>query len=378
MDDLEVRFLDALYRGIIDGTEFKRALELAIEMFHCLGAAMVSVDAQAPALGVATTVGLFDECRTLYVDQFAQIDPAPAVFARLATGTASTTDRILTADQLNRDTFVNEFFRPAGLVETLGGNLLRDQARFSLIGLQRGDDRPSFDDDDIAKLQRLMPHITRVLQLRRTFFQIESTSASLQAALDGLPVGLVLLGGEGGSLFVNSAMRAIAQRDDGLSLDRNGYPRPARGAARQQFERLLDDVGNGGAGGIMTVPRASDFRDYVMLVAPAPPPVASTHFEDRRAGGTIVLVHDPANQLHTPQDILEHGLHLPKGAARLVAALAADDDLKSFAEREGVTIHTARFHLHTALSRTGTRTQVELVRLAVRLLRDFALAERGP
>ena len=62
-------------------------------------------------------------------------------------------------------------------------------------------------------------------------------------------------------------------------------------------------------------------------------------------------------------------------AARLAAALAADDDLKSFAAREGITIHTARFHLRTALARTGARTQAELVRLAVRLIRDFALAE---
>jgi len=67
-----------------------------------------------------------------------------------------------------------------------------------------------------------------------------------------------------------------------------------------------------------------------------------------------------------------------RGVAKGVAALAADDDLKSFAEGEGITIHTARFHLRTALARTGAKTQAELVRLAVRLLRDFALAEPNP
>jgi hypothetical protein len=91
-----------------------------------------------------------------------------------------------------------------------------------------------------------------------------------------------------------------------------------------------------------------------------------------------VLVHDPEAQPTVMSEMLEQGLRLPEGAARLVAALAADDDLKSYAEREGVTIHTARFHLRTALARTGARTQAELVRLAVRLLRDFALAEPKP
>ncbi len=89
----------------------------------------------------------------------------------------------------------------------------------------------------------------------------------------------------------------------------------------------------------------------------------------------MVLVHDPEAQPSGMADILEQGLRLPKGAARLAAALAADDDLKSFAAREGITIHTARFHLRTALARTGARTQAELVRLVVRLIRDFALAK---
>ena len=38
-----------------------------------------------------------------------------------------------------------------------------------------------------------------------------------------------------------------------------------------------------------------------------------------------------------------------------------------------MTIHTARFHLRTALTRTGTKTQSDPVRSAVRLLRDMAL-----
>jgi DNA-binding CsgD family transcriptional regulator len=57
-----------------------------------------------------------------------------------------------------------------------------------------------------------------------------------------------------------------------------------------------------------------------------------------------------------------------------VAALAGDHDLKSYAEKAGITIHTARFHLRTALERAGVRSQAELVRVAVRLLRDLALS----
>lgn len=371
----EADFLDLLYRAVIDGEEFKRVLEFAQSMFNCRGGAFVSLDAGAPAANITMTSGVFDEHGRLYAEQFIQIDPAPAIFARLRPGTASATDRMLTPEEQATLPFVHEFFRPIGLTETLGGNLFSDRACFSLIGLQRGDDRPPFDDDEIARLERLMPHLTRALQLRKAFLGLEIRNLALQTAIDRLPAGVALLAADGGAIFVNAAMQKIAQRADGLSLDRSGRPLITNLVARRRFDALIDDVAKGGAGGALAAPRSSDARDYAVLVAPSPPPFAHLPWDKPGLAGALVLVHDPGNRTQTAPEILEQTLHLPKGAARLVAALAADDDLRSFAEREGITIHTVRFHLHTALARTGARTQAELVRLAVRLLRDFALGE---
>ena len=118
-------------------------------------------------------------------------------------------------------------------------------------------------------------------------------------------------------------------------------------------------------------------RDYVVLIAPAPSSAEMLQWENPRSHGSIVLVHDPDKPAASGRRIFSNGdCTCTKGAARLIAALAGDDDLKSYAEREGVTIYTARFHLRTAMTRTGARTQAELVRIAVRLLRDFALGVR--
>jgi hypothetical protein len=38
---------------------------------------------------------------------------------------------------------------------------------------------------------------------------------------------------------------------------------------------------------------------------------------------------------------------------RLMFIDASDDDHKTYAEHEAITIHTVRFHLHTALARSG-------------------------
>lgn len=372
--DADDRFLDALFRGVANADEFASAVRLIQEDFRCRGAALVTVDAQDPTASFVWATGILEPHLERYQRDYAHIDPAPALYLRQPVGKALSTDRMFTPEERENDRFFNEFFRPLGLVETLGGSIYADQGSFAMIALIRGEDRQPFDENDAARLERLMPHLARALQLRRSFFQIDARSLGLQATLDRLQAGFTLLNEHGAALFSNAAMRAIAQRGDGLALDRNGRPLPANIAARQRFDALVDDVAKGGVGGILTVPRSSG-RDYVMLVAPAPQPSTQSHWERRGTVGATVVVHDPEIGPTPTADVLAQGLGLTNGAARLVASLAADHDLKSFAKAEGVTIHTARFHLRTALARTGAKTQAELVRIAVRLLRDFALAD---
>jgi DNA-binding CsgD family transcriptional regulator len=196
----------------------------------------------------------------------------------------------------------------------------------------------------------------------------------MRTAMDRLHAGIMLLDRGGCALFVNAAMRAIARRRDGFTLDRKGRPFPIDLTARRKLESLLTQSGPGGtAGGTFVVPRLETDAHYTGIVAPVPPAFNELVWDRRSRGEILVIVHDPDARSADAAAILQQGLNLTKAAARLVAALAADDDLQTFADREGVTIHTARFHLRTALARTGATTQAELVRIAVRLLRDVAM-----
>jgi DNA-binding CsgD family transcriptional regulator len=218
-----------------------------------------------------------------------------------------------------------------------------------------------------------MPHISRALSLRREFIGLQTKLTGLQGALDHLAAGIVLLDPNGRALFANTAIRAMARRNDGLSLDRAGFPIPAAMAERQRFDAMIAAVLAGGPGGTLRVSRKSDAQPYAVLVSPAPTSLLELNGEQRAHAGILIVVHDPSAQMRTDPALLQDALGLTPGAAKLVTALAGDDDLKSFAEREGITIHTARFHLRTALARTGTRTQAQLVRLAVRLLAELRL-----
>jgi hypothetical protein len=173
MIDPEAGVVDALYQGVFDVASLERALDLVAAQLSCVSAVLVAVDAMVPGTGVLLATGAFAAFLPRYLSHYGAIDPAPAAFARLPLGTATTTARMLSVEE-HRSAFVNEFYYPAGFVETLAANLISDKARSALIGIHRGADRPPFDDDEIAGLERLAPHITRVLQMRRVFIGLEA------------------------------------------------------------------------------------------------------------------------------------------------------------------------------------------------------------
>lgn len=366
------KLLDALYLGAADAKAFEIAIDMLAARFGCGSSALALFDHQMPHANLFLTTGALDaKSSRLYAEYYGALDPAPRAVLNLPAGTVTATNRLLGAEH-HRGEFFQDYYRSHGFEEALCANLFSENGRLAVLALHRGKEREEFTNDDIAELQRFIPHITRALQLRRAFAQTQFSTAGLAAAFDRIEAGVVILDGDEKALFVNAAMHAIANRRDGLTLDRSGRPRASKAVAQAKLGSLVADVRRGGPGGMVAVPRDHQARAYVALVSPLAVPVQVPFMNEDRSAA-IVLVHDPDSRPRQAEEILQVGLGLTPGAARLVAALAADDDLKAFAEREGVTIHTARFHLRTALTRTGTKTQSDLVRSAVRLLRDMAL-----
>jgi PAS domain-containing protein len=369
-DDREAKFLDALYFGVKDGGVFDHAMELLADQFGCASATVVDFDAVAPEISLACVVGFDPEFLRLYQEHFATLDPAPSAFANgCPSGKASATNRVFTEEELKRGVFANEWLRPAGYEETMAGMLTAREGRFAMIGLQRTPQREAFSDSDFARLEALLPHLARALELRRAFLGLERKAGVLSDACDRLAAGIVVLNDNGRSLFVNEAARRIAARNDGLGLDRQGQLFAIDRAASQRLAELQRNVAEGGAGGVCRVPRRSGEAPYIVIVGSA---FLEEGLERKcRARGTIFAIHDPLDREPASPDIIAALFGLPRASAHVVAALAAGEDLKLYAERSGISMNTVHFHLKTAFQRTGAHSQVKLTRLVVQALRDL-------
>ena len=86
----------------------------------------------------------------------------------------------------------------------------------------------------------------------------------------------------------------------------------------------------------------------------------------------LVFVSDPAAKIAADCSVLAGLFGFPPAEARLVLALMSGTPLPEIALRTGVTYNTIRTQLARALSRTETRSQVELVLLVARALGGVA------
>jgi hypothetical protein len=144
-----------------------RAIKLIANLFHSPAVVLGEVDSLQPECRLAVGSGFMDAQECIRYGQYAHLDPMPRAYAALATGTVATSNRVVPEGK-RRSVFVNEYLRPLGATEALGCSLLSSNGRFAALSILQGTKQDDYDDDDIACLERLAPHLKRALQIRRS------------------------------------------------------------------------------------------------------------------------------------------------------------------------------------------------------------------
>lgn len=359
--------IEAVYRGACDADGLVQAVQLVGQYLDSAGVVLSELDMAAPDSRLLIGTKTFDESCFVNYGIYAQFDPAPVAFASMPVGRMSTIERMVSTDLLRRNPFLNEFLRPLQIDTTLGGTLLADKGRVAMVSVLGATGRERFSQDDIARLERLAPHLRRALQIRRQFLRSELRSRTLETVVERNPAGIVAVDGAGASIYINAAARLMAASRDGLGLDRDGRLVIADRAAAKRLAVVQADALRGGAGGIVHITRPSQSLPYLLLISPLP---KTEDVLSRMQRGVLFIIHDPARRIPSTVEQIARMLQVPLGAARVIEALIGGADLKDHADREGISVNTVKFHLKTAFERTGTRSQLELLRRTILALDD--------
>ncbi len=233
------------------------------------------------------------------------------------------------------------------------------------MGLHRDEAAGPFTEVERGRLQSLLPHLQRALQLRRRL-DLDATAATAgQAALDGLSLCVLVVDSSLHVLHANAAAAALcASLKSGLRIANAGAGLLRLSARHRDdnatLERLVANAVRGGSGGAVRVRAPGEVFDQAslaVLVSPAPARFASARSDQPKPGlargVAMVLARELALPMHMAPDRLCDLYGLTQAEASVAASLAGGVTAEDVARIRHVSLGTVRTQVRTVLRKTN-------------------------
>jgi len=365
-----------IYDGALSADGWNPLLERATRVFGASGAILFVHDLSGN-VEFSTHWGLPDDAMDAYTRDFAPIDVARDTVLALPPGTV-VTEESTPADLYRRSVILNEFRKPWDLARYVGYDVYRDPRRVAGFALQASARRPPFGAEEAALLERMLPHLRRAIAMSAHLGQSEAQRRGLADAIDGLVVGVVLVGDGSEVLFANAAARRIVQRRDGLALSGGRLRAHVSDDDRALAKAIANAIETSGrasveGGGVVSVQRAWGAPSYSVLVNPGP---GADSRSPLRTASAIILIGDPDAEVVSAEQIVTRLYDLTPGEARLALAVASGDSIETYAAERDIAVATVRWTMQQVLAKTGVRREADLVRLL--LTGPTAMVKRPP
>jgi DNA-binding CsgD family transcriptional regulator len=361
----DVELLDRLYEASFEPKGWPAFL-LGLERFLGGGVAMLCMPAPSPDRpGTVVAPSLNPSFVESYGAHHFRQDPWLRDAHATAVGEVVHPKHDAQGERLAETPFHREWMKPQGLVAhgLLHGVVDRHaDGTCALITVFRsGGSGPARGAAD--SLRELMAHIRRALRAHTEHARLHAERASLAAALDHLPLALIVVDRHHRVHLSNRDGSSLLARRDGLILDREGLhgSRPEDDA---RLRRALVEVCNGAPGAAtgrtLTLARTSGRAPLRARVLRVPVPEGGS-----AESLALLFVSDREAEVELPTAALSCLYGLTPAETALVRELANDRSIQEAAVRLGITIGTARQRLVQIFDKTGTTRQASLVRLVL-------------
>jgi DNA-binding CsgD family transcriptional regulator len=345
--------IDIAYTAAAHPDAWPRFLARLTSLLNAHIVALFVQDLETPGGALSYTHGIAPEWQRAYRDYYAarnvwMVNPRDLQPVR-------TSEERCPTSELVKTEFYAGWLRPLDVAHGVGGTILRDRSLVANITVLRK--RGAFGDEGRNVIATLIPHLRRALRAYRRLAGAALEERAVLAALDRLPVGVLLVDCSAHPQFVNAEAQRIIALRDGLSITRDGVT-AGRPADTRMLRGLIARTAHPGAGGgVMALGRPSALRALGIEVVP----LALAAHDIRLLRVIAVFVIDPERRNETHEGVLARLYDLTAAESALAARLAAGDTLRQAAEFREIAQETARTHLKRILRKTRARRQAELV-----------------
>jgi DNA-binding CsgD family transcriptional regulator len=244
-----------------------------------------------------------------------------------------------------------EWCKPQQYNDFMGAIVARQPNLLHAIAFVRLDHQPLFDTTDLARLQFLIPHITRAVTVADRLLTLENERRDVLAAIDQLPVAMLIIDHKRHIRQANTAASALLAQGDHISVV-NGVAT----LADQEAGRLFREAFEHDPIKPLTLTLSGDQIQQLTLM---PHDSGQLDEDSQRA---FVFLHAQATSLPAGGAALKAHFGFTTAELRILMMLMEGNTRNQIALDLGLSIATVKTHLQALFRKTGTSRQADLVR----------------
>lgn len=248
-----------------------------------------------------------------------------------------------------------------------------------IVSFNRLKDTGPFSINDKILLKKLLPHLSHVMELDRITSKFTALYSAVLSVLDMFKIGLIIVDDIGRVIISNSASTRAMEETRALSITGAGRIRIKDSVLDAEFQRLMSGAylaatGRGiECGGQLLV--STNEKPILLDVMP----LRGDHLIDGEGiTGAVIFVIDSEQSHHINTDSLRNLFGLTQTEHTIASMLVNGRAPTEIAEERTTTIETVRSQIKAIYRKTGTNSQNQLTRLAVKADPPIVRPTDGP
>lgn len=360
------KLIEGIYDAALDQAQWKAILGNIAEFVGGTGAILYSHDLSANQVTWSTFVGMDPDGIQSYEQYYSKIDARYAPALTLPSRTVLTEGMIMERKDLQKTEFYQDFLRRYD-IPYIAASILHTDPEFVAISVQGTRQHGPFDAEQLKRLQFIVPHLARAVQIGNRIGTYRNRIDSLRQLLDAVAFGAVALDEYGSVVETNEIARRAFERGDAF-IYQNNLLRARTACADRALRCLINSaiaptLDNPRTPLTAAVPRVDGRRGYTVVAAKTPAKFVAGN--GRCVAYLILIDHDV--EPPSLRNLLVARFGLTPAESAVAALLFSGSSIRGISESRRTSVDTTRKQLKSLFAKCGTKNQAQLMRLFAEL-----------
>ena len=301
----------------------------------------------------------------LYFEKYGKLNPISPLALSKPVGAVIAQEDLISQQQFRQTVFYKEWVEPQGLIDSAVILLEKSTSGIGVLAVRRSDHEGLIDSEARRRLSLLAPHVRRAVLIGRIIDFHKLDVAALTETLSSLAAGIFLLDHNRQVLSCNAFGQSLLDSAD-IVRSSSGLFSAVNSEVNLGLQEMLMCAGRGdnlGGRGVALPIISSEEEPWLVHVLPLTSGLRFQRHGMVKPAVTAVFVRKADLKLLAPVAILAKLYKLTNAETRTLHTIADLGGVPSTAEALGISEATVRTHLKNIFEKTGTNSQVELVKL---------------